>query len=248
MTINPIAYIEGAAIDQPTEALDLAGVPPLNLDKLPAGVVSGTTLIDFSATPSQTIRASVSLAMLFASRVASKAMTKDDDENDWLAAYTTNLSKMGFALAGSAIVSSRFKKTGLQVHKALIPFLTVAFGGGAVGPIILAGLKNLQDMEKDSPWITLFDRETRRFNARELHFAAVSSDETNTNIRYAIARLSVDYEETNVLFFKLSKAEAEFESSTTTMSGNNGLLAAVEPQLRARLAGQSGSFIAEADF
>ena len=176
MTINPIAYIEGAAIDQPTEAPDLAGVPPLNLDKLPAGVVSGTTLIDFSATSSQTIRASVSLAMLFASRVASKAMTKDDDEDDWLAAYTTNLSKMGFALAGSAIVSSRFKKTGLQVHKALIPFLTVAFGGGAVGPIILAGLKNLQDMEKDSPWVTLFDRETRRFNARELHFAAVSSD------------------------------------------------------------------------
>lgn len=247
MITNPTEFIESAAIAQPIEE-PVADAAALDLDKLPNGVVSGTTLIDFSAASSPAVRASVSLAMLFASRVASKAMKEGDDEDDWLAAYTTNLGQLGFAVAGSAIVNSRFRKTGLRVHQALIPFLTVAFGGGAVGPIILAGLKNLQEMNKDSPWITLLDRESRRFDARELHFAAVSSTETDTIIRYAIARLSVDLEDTSILFFRLTKAHANFESSTTTMSANNSLLAVIEPQLRDRLSAHSSSFIAGADF
>lgn len=247
MTINPGLFIESANLGDVTESVALEGTTPLDLDKLPAGVVSGTTLIDFSAVPDQNVRAGVSLAMLFASRVATKAMTPDDDEDDWLAAYTTNLSELGFSVAGSAIVDSRFKKIGLRVHKAIIPFLTVAFGGVAVGPIILAGLKNLQEVDASSPWITLFDRETRRFKARELHFAAVSSTETDTNIRYAIARLNVALSDTNVFFVKLTDAEAHFESSTTTMSANNGLLAIMEPKLRARLADLANNFIVDAD-
>jgi hypothetical protein len=247
MIANPTAFIENAVIAAPQEG-PVADLPPVNLDKLPDGVVSGTTLIDFSAATSPAVRSSVSLAMLFASRVATKAMTKDDDEDDWLAAYTSNLGELGFAVAGSAVVKSEFKKKGLKVHQAIIPFLTVAFGGGAVGPIILAGLKNLQDMQKDSPWITLFDRETRRFNARELHFAAVSSSETDTLIRYAIARLSVEVADTSIFFVKLSKVKASFESSTTTMNANNGLLSVIEPQLRTALAGHSSSFITAAKF
>lgn len=245
--INPAEFIERADVGDVTESIALEGTPPLDLDKLPAGVVSGTTLIDFSAVPDQSVRAGVSLAMLFANRVATKAMKAGDDEDDWLATYTTNLSQLGFQVAGLAVVDSRFKKTGLRVHKAIIPFLTMAFGGGAAGPIILAGLKNLQEMDANSPWITLFDRETRRFNARELHFAAVSSTASDTNIRYAIARLNVAVSETNVLFFKLTNAEAHFESSTTTMSANNGMLALMEPTLRERLAGLATNFIADAE-
>ena len=247
MTANPGLFIEQADLGDVTETVALEGTTSLDLDKLPAGVVSGTTLIDFSAVADQTVRAGVSLAMLFANRVATKAMKAADDEDDWLANYTTNLSQLGFQVAGLAIVDSKFKKTGLRVHKAIIPFLTMAFGGGAVGPIILAGLKNLQEMDSNSPWITLFDREARRFKARELHFAAVSSSETDTTIRYAVARLNVDVSETNILFFKLTNAEAHFESSTTTMAANNGMLALMEPKLRERLAGLSASFIANAE-
>jgi hypothetical protein len=187
--------------------------------------------------------------MLFASRVATKATkpAEGDDEDDWLATYTSSLGQLGFAVSGSATVNSKFKKLGLRVHKAIIPFLTVALGGAAVGPIILAALKNLQEMDANSPWITLFDSQSKRFTTRELHFAAVSSNATDTSIRYAIARLNVALNETSVLFFKLTKAAAEFESSTTTMSANNSLLAVNEPTLRERLGALSGSFIKDAE-
>lgn len=248
MGTNPRTFIETAEIGQlSTAEAAVETTRPLDLDKLPAGVVSGPTLIDFSGVPSLNVRAGVSLSMLFASRVATQAVKKNGgDEDDWLAAYTSSLSSLGFALAGTALVESSFKKTGIEVHKAIIPFLTVAFGGAAVGPVILAALRDLQSMNADRPWIQLFDREAKRFRVRELHFAAASSTPLDTSIRYAIARLNVESSMTSILFFKISQASAKFQSATTTMSANNSLMAVTEPDLRLRLGDMATTFIADA--
>lgn len=247
MTIDTRSFLESADLGDVTETFSALEGTALNLDQLPPAVVSGTTLIDFSQVPSLAVRAGVSQAMLFASRVATKAMKSGDDEDDWLAAYTSNLAQLGFTISGSAVTTSTFKKTGVEVHKAIIPFLTIAFGGAALGPVILAGLQNLQTVNENAPWITLFDKETRRFEAQEMHFAAVSSTETDTVVRYAIARLHLASSVTSILFFKLSKTEAKFESATKTMTANNSFLALLEPELRSKLAGLATSFIAGAD-
>lgn len=251
MPANPRTFIAEAGDlrvpDDDLESAEAFGTEPLDLDRLPRGVVSGTTLIDFSAVPSAPVRAGVSLAMLFASRLATRATRPGDDEDDWLAAYTSNLGALGFGVSGTGVVSSRFRKKGLKVHEAIIPFLTIAFGGGAVGPIILAGLKNLQETDKGQPWITLFDRESRRFSTSEMHFAAVASDATDTRISYAVARVNVETDTTQILFFKITDASAAFESSTTTMTANNSLLAVMEPDLREKLGRMTRSFILDAE-
>lgn len=247
MTHDPLMIIETADIGGLPEGVVAAVSPSLNLDKLPDGVVSGTALIDFSATANLEIRSSVSLAMLFASRVATTGMKPGDGQDDWLALYTKKLTELGFRVSGTALVHSSFSKTGVTVHEALIPFLTIAFGGAAVGPIILAGLKNLQAVDANQPWIVLFDRQTRRFDASEMHFAAVSSTATETSIRYVVARLNVATGTTRILFFRIEKANADFESATTTIAADNSLLATIEPKLRAKLEEIITSTIAEAD-
>jgi hypothetical protein len=245
---NALDFVETAALPEPpAQAEGAAAVAPaLDLDKLPAGVVSGNALIDFSAAAAPTVRSGVSTALLFASRVADAAMRPGDDEDDWLAAYKTNLRRLGFLVPQAAVSVSRFKKQGVFVHKAIIPFLTIALGGASLGPVILAALKNLQDTDKDKPWITIFDRETRKFTTREMHFAAVTSDATETTIRHVVARLTVNQDKINVLFLRITSAMAEFESATTTMSANNSLLAVLESRLRQRMATEIGDFIAEA--
>lgn len=241
---NALSFIESAYIE-PCSRLEAASVEtaPLDIDRLPAGVVSGNSLIDFSATPSVEVRSAVSMALLFASRAADAAMKAGDDEDDWYAAYMTNLSRLGFSVTQSSVTVSRFKKAGVFVHKAIIPFLTIALGGAGVGPVILAALNNLHEMDQDAPWITLFDRQSRKFAVREMHFAAVSSDGTQTSIRHVVARLSVGQDEINVLFFRITTATADFESGTTTMSASNSMLAVVEPLLRARMEADITSFI-----
>ncbi|HDR9355847.1 TPA: hypothetical protein QDB44_001697 [Burkholderia vietnamiensis] len=119
-----------------------------------------------------------------------------------------------------------------------------------MGPVILAALNNLQEMDQDRPWVTLFDRESRRHESRELHFAAIASDATTTTIRHVIARLAYEATMTNVLFLKIDDVTAEFESATTQIIGNNQLLATIAPTLRERMAqdkpiiepGQRGPF------
>jgi hypothetical protein len=217
----------------------------LRLDKLPNGVVAGNTLIDYSATSSDTIRSAVSLAMIFAGRVAAKQLPVDASDDERLAAYSTSLAKLGFSVSGTAVQRARFSRKGLFVHKAIVPFLTIALGGAGVGPVILAALNNLQDMDKDRPWITLFDRQSRRNESRELHFAAVSSDAVSTTIRLVIARLAYQATNTNVLFAKVDDVTAEFESATTHITGNNHLLAVLGPKLQARMVADIADYIAE---
>jgi len=217
----------------------------LELDKIPDGVVSGQTLIDFTNAPKVEVRSAVSLALLFASRAATAGMSEGDDDDDWLALYTTNLGRLGFHVPPSTMSLSKFKKEGLEVHKAIIPFLKIALGGAAMGPIILSALENLKDIDKDRPWIKLFERERREFTTRELHFAAVSADVFTTTIRHVVARLEFHSRRTNILFFKIGKTEAEFESSSTLITANNSLLESLAPKLEARMAAEIDGFLAE---
>ena len=250
MQSNPRSFIADAEIGQISalESAEIGAAPPLNLDKLPQGVVSGQTLIDFTGVPFQDVRAGVSLSMLFASRVATQAIkVSGGNEDEWLAAYTSALGSLGFGVSPMSVVKSSFKKTGVEVHKAIIPFLTVAFGGAAIGPIILTALKNLESMGENTPWIRLFEKEAKRLEVSEFHFAAANSTSSDTSIRYAIARLNASATITSVLFFKISQASAEFESATTTLAANNSLLAAIEGDLKAKLGQMAKASIMGAD-
>lgn len=245
MATNALHFVETAELgpERPKDMTEVAiGESPLDLNKLPKGVVSGNTLIDYSAAP-QEVRSGLSLAMAFASRATTAAMGPGADEDDWFAAYKSNLMRLGFTVSQSAFTTSRFKKRGVAVHKAIIPFLTIALGGAAVGPVILALLENLKDADKEKPWITLFDQESRKYETRELHFGAVASDTVESRMRHVAARLSLVDTETNVLFFKITDTSAEFESATTTISVNNGLLAVIEQPLRDRLQTYALDFI-----
>src|SRR5262245_6673320 len=146
--LNALRFVESAELPALPEASLEATTeaPGLDLDRLPPGIVSGNTLIDFSAVATADVRSGVSLDMLVAGRVADAARKPGDDEDDWFAAYRTNLGKLGFTIGQSAITASKFKKQGLFVHKAIIPFLTIALGGAGVGPVILAALNNLQEV------------------------------------------------------------------------------------------------------
>lgn len=220
---------------------------PSNLDNLPAGIVAGPALVDFSNAADPAIRAAITLALVFASRVATAAACAAADSADaWLARYTHALDQLGFARSGHALVAQRFAKTGLALHRAIIPFLTVALGGAALGPVILAGLQNLSEAESSAPWVALFDRHSRRLDVHELHFAAVESTPADTHIRYAIARLNVQLSSATILFSKITRARANFHSAATDMAASNALLMAIAPDLRTRLEAELHAYVGTA--
>lgn len=237
MKYNALTFIESAKLvssDTP-QNWNIELMPSaLDLDKLPDAVVTGNTLVDFSNSTLEN-RGPFSLALTFATLSANGEVGLDASEDEWFACYKSKLMQMGLDVSPSSFTRSTFRKKGLAVHKAIIPFLTIALGGVGVGPVILALLENLKSEDENQPWIRLFDQQSKRLETKEIYLGAVSTDAQNTYMRHVAARLAVDDSKTSILFFKINNTAADFESATTYITGNNQLLSVLDKPLRERL-------------
>ncbi len=122
----------------------------------------------------------VTLSLLAAQRVAAHDSVLQNPDQ-WLDRHKTVLQNLLWAVESDEEVTSKFSDTNVAVHQAIIPFLVAAFGPAAAATsLIITALKQLQTMEKDQPWITLFDRESRRFEVSEYLFTTVETDGTGS--------------------------------------------------------------------
>lgn len=220
-------------------------VNAIDIDKLPTGLVTGSNLIQFAPEVSQPIKSSVALSLLAAQRVASNDPVVLNPEQ-WVERHNTVLQNLNWHNDGGGTVKSEFKSVNVAVHQAIIPFLTAALGGAvAAGSLIVTALEQLQKIDQDSPWITLFDRQSRRFDVTEYQFSVVEMDPANKLVRLniAAARLNADYGRTQVLFFKLTKEKAQFEQASQKFSADIDLLTDMNGDLKAKLSALTRSFI-----
>ncbi len=75
--------------------------------------------------------------------------------------------------------------------------------------MIISVLKSLADMDKDQPWITLFDRESQRASANQFQMSYASVDENaGPRISLVCFELYASRSLTQVLFFKFSTTKA----------------------------------------
>jgi hypothetical protein len=222
---------------------DASGVNTIDIDNLPNGIVTGANLIQFPADASPELKSSVALSLLAAQRVA----TNDPvvlSPAQWLERHNTVLQNLNWRNEGGGAAKSTFDSINVAVHQAIIPFLLAAFGGAvAAGAIILTALKQLQEMDKDTPWITLFDRQSRRFEVTEYQFSVVQVVGDTVHLKVAAARLDASFGKTQVLFFKLKNQNAEFEQANQSFSAEAALLTEMNVDLKVKLMTLTKSFI-----
>jgi len=242
------SYIAGLKVGSPiTDAFEMLGpavaaVDTVDIKKLPDGIVTGSNILQFANAPSVELRTSVALSLLAAQRVATNDK-KVESPDEWIARHNDVLSNLNWMIAGGGHVKSTFNSVNVAVHEAILPFLETALGGAGAASLILTAVKQLQAMDKDKPWFTLFDQESRRFKVTEYQFSVVENVGLDTVMRMASARFDATYGSTQVLFFKLTKENAEFESASSKLQANSSLLAAMNGDLELKLAAHAKSFI-----
>src|SRR5262245_4719919 len=239
------SYIANLPVGAPSLAMDedTSEVNTIDIDNLPNGLVTGSNLIQFPPEASPELKTSVALSLLAAQRVASNDSVIASP-TQWLERHNTVLQNLNWRTEGGGATTSSFENVNVAVHQAIIPFLTAAFGGAvAAGALIVTALKQLQEMDKDSAWITLFDRQSRRFNVTEYQFSVVQVVGDPVHLRLAAARLNASFGKTQVLFFKVKKQEAEFEQVNQSYSSEAAMLAEMNVDLKAKLMGLTKSFI-----
>lgn len=232
------------AVLQPEEE---AGVPPVDINNLPDGIVTGSNLIHFSKDASPDIKSSVALSLLAAQKVASNDPVVLTPKQ-WLDRHNTVLTNLNWQVKSQGELEQEFTNVNVAVHEAVIPFLTAAFGGVAAGVLITTALKQLKEMDNKSPWITLFDRESSRFNVTEYQFSGVQVEKDQVTLKLASARFAASFGKTQVLFVKVTKQRAQFVGARGELSANTDLLIGMNGDLKTKLARFATAYIQKLPF
>ena len=218
-----------------------------DVDELPQAFVTGRNLIAAETGVSALTRSIVALSLLAAQRVA------DNDDrvkspDDWIAQHNKVLKKLNWMQSHSAYVTKKFNKKDLFVHEAVIPLLEAAIGGptGAM-TIITTVLTQLKNIDKSSPWITVFSNESRRFDIEEYHFSTLEEKDGLATLSMAAARFGADFKHKQVLFVKIKKIDAEFQLASSKLESNVALLEEMNIALKKKLGRQTSAYIKDLD-
>lgn len=223
-------------------AEDDGAVNTIDINGLPDGVVTGSNLIQFPSGVRPEIKSSVALSLLAAQRVASNDPVVASP-TQWLERHNTVLQNLNWRVEGGGAVTSQFNAINAAVHEAIIPFITAALGGPAAASLIVTALQQLKKMDEDSPWITLFDRQSRRFQVTEYQFSVVEVVGDTVHLKIAAARLDARFGMTQVLFFKIKSQDATFEQANKSLATETAMLVDMNGDLKAKLMTLTKSFI-----
>jgi hypothetical protein len=220
---------------------------PPNIEGLPNGFVSGSNLVSAEEGVSALTKSVVALSLLAAQRVA------DNDEvvrtpDQWIQRYNDVLKNLNWTQEHQSYITREFVKSEAAVHQAIVPLLQTALGGAAGAMSMIASvLTQLQEIGQNSPWITLFDNQSQRFDVNEYLFTTIDEKDGLARLSMAAARFGAEYGKTHVLFFKVTQFDARFDMAESRMTSNVALLEEMNEALKSKLASQTSLYIQEMD-
>lgn len=240
------------------KALDLRGNPRglLSMDaattadevfdqaKAQAQVV-GATLFSFAQGVDIGVRESISDSALLAQLVANKSASAETDPFKWFNAYARVLQNVGWTLQDSGWNDYTTRGQAAEVNEKIIEVITVALSPApAALSIVSAAVAALKSMNPNSPWITIFSRESQK--ARMARFQ-VGLVENNTAGDVFVSLLSVlieaEHNITQVLFFKFREAHASFRATNAKVSINRQALADLGPTIRSKVRAWQADYV-----
>jgi len=246
-------------------SIDLPDEPDLILERgeataLPAALPSygsreqavavGSQIAEFTQKVPAALRPAISNSFLLAQLAANKEVAKNGgDTLKWYAKYNEVLANIGWVVEGSATSLKVVEHSGLQLHKEILPLIAVALGPAvAAATVVATALNGLANINKDSPWITLFDRESQRVKANQFQIAYIDApNRAAPTVSLACFELDASRSITQVLFFKFSEQQAKLRHYSSTLSMNQGIFESVQGAVQQRVASFVAGYVASID-
>jgi hypothetical protein len=238
-------YVKAVALPEPPRRFEVSrGVAQAPASVFDAAkdqaTVVGSDVISFvkGVTPEQ--RNDIVNASLLAQLVASKKVagpTALPDVVRWYEEYFDVLSHIGFVIQDKGFANYEEKSQDFEAHKAILELAAVLLAGapGALA-VLKATLGALEKMAGDSPWITLYNRESRSGNTARFQVSLVDQDENALFLVSLIAfGLEAKSKVTQVLFFKFKKNEVKLQHRSGKVTINAQVLASVREQIAQKL-------------
>jgi len=240
-----LRYVESVSLPEPSPGLkapgDAARTPGSAFDAAKdQATVVGSDVISFvkGVTPEQ--RNDIVNAALLAQLVANKKVAEPTTLPDvvrWYEEYFDVLSHIGFVIQDKSFAAYEEKSRDFEAHKAILELAAVLLAGtpGALA-VLKTTLEALEKMAGDSPWIILYERESRSANTARFQVSLVNQDENAPFLLSLIAfGLEAKSAVKQVLFFKFRKNEVKLQHHSGKVTINAPVLASVREQITQRL-------------
>lgn len=231
----------------PISALGVApAASPTVFDEAKAqALVVGSDVVSFEAGIESEFRQAISDSALLAQFYANATVPASQDPIGWFDAYFGALANFGWVTQERNTAAYEFDSDGLEIHKAVIEVVSAFLvPGSAALKLVVTTLNALQSMSKDSPLITLFDRESQHAEVGRFQVTLVQTGPGGSLMVEAMAfALKADSEITQILFFKLHKARTELRRSLGKLSINTDALKSVAPVVKAKISAYRAAYM-----
>lgn len=237
-------------------AAPLPPKPPVRLGMAPAAapvltggtpqaLVVGSDVVSFATAIAGEHRQAIADSMLLAQFMANAKVPGEGDPVGWFDTYVGALGSFGWRTLANDGTTYAFEGKGLEVHKAILEVVGVLLAGAPIAiKLVETTLKALGTMSKDSPLITLFNRETQHARAGRFQVATVRHEADGTAVVEIMAfALTADKTVTQILFFKLHADESSLQSRRGTLALDDATMRDIAPLLRARVVAYRAAFI-----
>jgi len=226
-------------------AADGMGMPQLQTAKQQSLVV-GSNVVSFTKGVEADVRQAITDSSLFAQLAGAKAVGTNTDPLVFFDAYFSNLVAIGWVIQAKETAEFTYKGDAFDVHEAIIGVITAFLSpiAGAAAAV-LAVLNGLHKMNEDAPFITLFNKQSRKGEIGRFQFTYVYPDPDHGLMAEAMAfSLKADNTLTQVLFFKLQKGQTSLRRSTGSLSIDADAMKTLQPKLASRMADYRKIYIA----
>lgn len=199
--------------------------------------VIGSALMSFAQGVDGQVREAISDSALLAQLHANHQVDFQADPKAWFNAYSTVLQNVGWVLQDWAWSDYTADGKQAEVNQKILNLLTVALGAAPTAvAVVTAAIEALHGMTPNSPWITLFSRETQVAHMARVQVGLVTAD-ANGDVFVSLVAciLNANNDVTQVLFFRWKDAHASFAAGSQKVSINRASLTELGPAIRAKV-------------
>ena len=237
-SLQSLAAVEGPGM----------GMPAFDMTKDQALVV-GADVVSFAIGVEADFRQAIADCSLFAQLVTGNKLGQSADPLKFFDAYFQTLVGLGWIIQQHDTGEIAHDGSGLDVHTAIIgtitAFLTPIAGAAAA---VIAVLNGLHEMNKDAPFITLFNKQSHHEKLGRFQLTYVTKEADGGLLAEVMAfALDADSKLTQVLFFKLTSEHVKLRRSNAKLSIDTAALSGLRPNLAAKVKAYRTALIAEAD-
>jgi hypothetical protein len=242
-------YLRGLRLaePQPSFLAAAADFPQVVFDDAKSqAIIAGSEVVSFTQSVEADFRESISDSALIAQLAANAKFNVEQDPIAWFDHYYSILGGLGWTTQMRDTAQYKFSQDGLEVHEAVLDVVKVFLGPipGAVKLVEIA-LTSLKKMNKDSPFITLFNKQSEKSKVGRFQFTLVRQEGNSFLADGMSFGIKAKKNVTQILFFKLHSTEATMRRSLAKISIGADALEGLRPLLKAKIQAHRSKFLVE---